>query len=180
MAIKQVVISDLTGNEIPDDKHTRLVISGHPDTSGDVELDVSSDEVANLESVSIELINLTIYEPNARPRQVVLDRGSFGSAFKGTDVETSLKNARRTTTSTSTRQQPTKRRASSGSGASAKGDRVDYGTLEHAGELHRGRVTEVEAKLVRENLDEINKRLELEGRPTIDPKDPKHKKRYRF
>lgn len=59
-------------------------------------------------------------------------------------------------------------------------DKVDYTTLDHAGEVHRGRVTETEAQLVRDNLERVNMRLANEGRPKIDPSDPVMKKRYGF
>jgi hypothetical protein len=36
--------------------------------------------------------------------------------------------------------------------------RVDYSTLEHAGEPHRGRITEAEKQIIREHLDEVNRR----------------------
>jgi hypothetical protein len=41
--------------------------------------------------------------------------------------------------------------------------KVNYGTLQHAGEPHRGRITEAEKQIVREHLDEVNRRLEQQG-----------------
>lgn len=67
-----------------------------------------------------------------------------------------------------------------GEGAASSGEKIDYGTLEHAGTPHRGRTTEAEAELVRNNLDEINERLKAGGHPEIDPNDEKAKKRYGF
>lgn len=61
--------------------------------------------------------------------------------------------------------------------ASTEG-RVDYSSPEFAGNPHRGRVTEAEATYVRENFDKVNKRLSAEGKPMLDPSDPKTKKRY--
>ena len=55
---------------------------------------------------------------------------------------------------------------------------TDYSSPEFAGNPHRGRVTEAEATYVRENFDKVNKRLSAEGRPMLDPSDPKTKKRY--
>lgn len=55
---------------------------------------------------------------------------------------------------------------------------TDYSSPEFAGNPHRGRVTEAEAKYVRENFDAVNKRLSAEGKPMLDPSDPKTKKRY--
>jgi hypothetical protein len=60
----------------------------------------------------------------------------------------------------------------------AGGERIDYSSPEYAGNPHRGRVTEVEAAYVRDNLDAVNKRLSAEGKPMLDPSDPKTRKRY--
>ena len=62
--------------------------------------------------------------------------------------------------------------------ARAGGDRIDYSSPEYAGNPHRGRVTEAEAAYVRDNFDAVNKRLSAEGKPMLDPSDPKTKKRY--
>ena len=56
--------------------------------------------------------------------------------------------------------------------------KVDYGTLEHAGEPHRGRITETEKRLVRENLDEVNARLRGQGLREIDPGEDSMRDRY--
>jgi Lsr2 len=56
--------------------------------------------------------------------------------------------------------------------------RIDYSSPEFAGNPHRGRVTEAEAAYVRDNFDKVNKRLSAEGKPMLDPSDPKTKKRY--
>ena len=57
---------------------------------------------------------------------------------------------------------------------------MNYASIEHAGTPHRGRVTEAEAEMVRNNLDEVNERLVRDGYPSIDPNDEKAKKRYGF
>jgi hypothetical protein len=64
-----------------------------------------------------------------------------------------------------------------GQPASRRG-KVDYTTLEHAGEPHRGRITETEKRLVRENLDEINQRLRAKRMREIDPVEEAMKDRY--
>ena len=51
-------------------------------------------------------------------------------------------------------------------------------TAEHAGVLHRGRVTEREAAFVRANLERANANRAREGQPPIDPADPKERQRY--
>jgi hypothetical protein len=49
---------------------------------------------------------------------------------------------------------------------------------EHAGEPHRGRITEAEKELVRGNLEQINARLRQVGLREIDPNDPTMRERY--
>jgi hypothetical protein len=56
--------------------------------------------------------------------------------------------------------------------------RVGYSTLEHAGEPHRGRITEAEKQIVREHLAEVNQRLSKQDIRMIDPADPDLQKRY--
>ena len=56
--------------------------------------------------------------------------------------------------------------------------KVNYATLEHAGEPHRGRITEAEKELVRDNLDKVNRRLREDGMREIDPSDQTMRDRY--
>jgi len=56
--------------------------------------------------------------------------------------------------------------------------KIDYSSAEHAGNPHRGRVTEAEAAYVRGHFDEVNERLSSEGLRMLDPSDPKVKDRY--
>jgi hypothetical protein len=59
-----------------------------------------------------------------------------------------------------------------------RGGRVNYGTIEHAGRPHRGRITDAEKEFVRTYLEEVNRRLRDRGEREIDPNDPDMKKRY--
>jgi hypothetical protein len=63
-------------------------------------------------------------------------------------------------------------------GQPARRGKTNYGSLDHAGEPHRGRITEAEKQIVRENLDDVNRRLSQQGMRTIDPSDPDMQKRY--
>ena len=65
-----------------------------------------------------------------------------------------------------------------GTGRPGKRDPVNYATLEHAGRPHRGRITDAEKALVRDNLGTINARLRAEGQREIDPNDDTLKERY--
>jgi hypothetical protein len=64
------------------------------------------------------------------------------------------------------------------SGKAASRGTVDYATIEHAGEPHRGRITDAEKRIVQENFDEVNRRLSQKGMRMLDPADPKIRERY--
>ena len=55
--------------------------------------------------------------------------------------------------------------------AAVRWGKVNYATLEHAGEPHRGRIIEAEKEPVRRNLDQVNRRLREAGQREIDPSD---------
>src|SRR3712207_7701375 len=56
--------------------------------------------------------------------------------------------------------------------------RRDFTSPEHAGEPHRGRITDAEKEYVRNNLAEVNRRLREKGMREIDPNDPEMAERY--
>ena len=70
------------------------------------------------------------------------------------------------------------RRPSGDEQPARRGGKTNYASLEHAGEPHRGRITEAEKQIVREHLDEMNQHLSQQGMRTIDPSDPEMQKRY--
>jgi len=57
-------------------------------------------------------------------------------------------------------------------------ERVDYTSPEHAGEPHRGTISEAERIYVQEHLDEVNARLREKGMREIDPSDLTMIERY--
>jgi hypothetical protein len=71
-------------------------------------------------------------------------------------------------------QQPRRRRRQ----ATQRRPKVNYATPEHAGEPHRGRITEEEKQLVRDNLASVNERLITDGHRPITPDDPELAERY--
>lgn len=176
MAVKQIMVSDISGKDIPDDQHARIIVEDHPALNGaPVELDVSSDEASKLQGSKIDLVTLVVHEINQAPRRVVLDVTNLNSMFKGVDFEQVLGNARRVEQS-----QPSVRtRRPRGSGPAApKGDKVDYTAMDKIGQLHRGRVTETEAALVRDNMDKASANREAQTGKGIDWSDEKERGRY--
>lgn len=167
MGQKTVRFSDLSGQLImQDDALARIVLHEHPDLGeGPVEIEALTDEALAFEKDALSVAVLDIYLPGEdEPRRVTLDADAFNEKATERPVSELLVAAR-----------PARRTRSA---SPPRTDRADYGTLEHAGKPHRGKATDAEKALVRENLDEINKRLAAEGLRTISLDDAEHVERY--
>ena len=174
MALRQIVVSDLSGAELSEDDHARVTVE-HPDHPGPLELDVSVDEASRLQDSTLRLVQFTIFAPNRPPRRAVVETKTLDKLFDGVDLDSVLDAARR---ASGTRPSSSTGRSSTPAVQSAA--KVDYGSADHAGVLHRGRVTEREAAFVRSNLERANANRAREGQPAIDPADPKEQQRYRW
>lgn len=180
MATKTVVLSDLSGVELSDDNHARVIIEEHPHISGPVELDLATDESIRLQTSRLELVHLMIFEPNVGPRRVVLEARALDALFQGVNMADVLANARKA-------EHVRKARARKGRGAAAKADgsapaakpeKINYATPEHAGMIHRGRITEEEKALVRDDPERASKNREAQTGLPIDFTDPTEVRRY--
>lgn len=159
-------MSDLSGEEVNDETHARLLIS-HPDFPGKIlELDASVEEGEKFQNSTLRLMTVTVLAPNVPPREVTLETKKVDAIFK--DFDTVLQGARVSTPARAT-SAPAKKAASKSSGGAA----LDYTSPENYGLIHRGRITEEEAKLVRENMAQANANRERVGQPKVgdDPKD---------
>ncbi|TCB95631.1 hypothetical protein E0H26_19425 [Micromonospora zingiberis] len=168
MGKKTIRVSDFSGTVLgPDDESVRVVVLEHPDlVAGPVQLDATPVEVESLDDAALDVAVVEIHDRHGHgePRRVVLTASEFDAMATDMPMAQLLKTAERV-------RPPKTRRAA---------EKVDYATIEHAGKPHRGRVTEEEALLVREQLDEVNKRLADAGLRQIDPADPEHAARYGF
>ena len=177
MARKEVFVSDISGQEIDEGQVARVVVSDHPALGNrTVELDASAQEVEGWESSQIHLVSIGIQLPGqSGVRRVVMEVSAFDQLFGPNDVAEILQNAR------SGGAAPSHRR-SRGHGArpAASAPKVDYTDPDHFGQLHRGRITDQEAALVREDLTRANKNRAAAGQSEIDPDNPAEKKRYGF
>lgn len=175
MALRQVIVSDVSGTDIPENEHARVVITDHPALRGSpVELDVSTAEADRFQTSKIDLVTMEIHVPGSPRRHVALEASALRELFPDADLDALIERARPVSGSS-----PAAARRGGRSGSSRRST-VDYSSPEHAGSLHRGRVTESEAAYVREHLDEVNARLAANGERVIDPADPKEKARYRL
>jgi hypothetical protein len=174
VAVKVVHVSDLSGKQADEGEFGKLIVHEHPKYSGPITLEVLPDEIGDLPEdeayVKIEYI-----EPGSRSgRSAILSVERFNKLASSGDMNAILMEA--VAERQDRGQQQTTRRTRA-AGRTTRG-KVNYATLEHAGEPHRGRITEAEKELVRDNLDRINKRLRESGMREIDPGDPTMRDRY--
>lgn len=171
MADKTIKVSDLSGEIIlNEDDVAKLVVTQHPAlVGGAVQLDAHVSELGDIDGQTLDLVTFELHHPDAEePEQIIMEVEAFNKLFTEGDVDEVIRNAK-----------PSGRRGASRGAAGAAGKaKVNYATLEHCGTPHKGRTTEEEARLVRENLEQVNARLKAEGHRIIDPNDPKMRERY--
>jgi hypothetical protein len=171
VAERLVKFSDLTNTMIePGTPYARVVVERHSElpTGSRVTLDCLPTELKGIDGIEIDLVLLTIYEDGKEPRKVAMQREDFDALARGDDdMPTLIANGMRDV-------KPAPERPRS----RARTDRVDYGSVEHAGRPHRGGTTEAEKETVRANLDAINERLGREGHRQIDLADAELVERY--
>lgn len=173
MGTKVIHVSDISGREGTGEELGRLVVHQHPELQQfPIELDVLPEEIKTLEAAT-QLVVLEYFAPGARRSQrLTVTLEDFNRlAPDGTDMKAVLFQALIGRSG-----QPG--RSADGQSAARRRAKVDYTTLDHAGEPHRGRITETEKRLVRENLDEVNRRLRAKGMREIDPSEESMRERY--
>jgi len=172
MAVKVVHVSDISGVEAEVSSLGRLVVHEHPHYEGlPVTLEALPEEVEALEAAD-RFVTVEWFQPRSkRGKRITVSLDDFnrlGEAGRlSSAIDQALFEKHRSAKGTQ-----------SASGRRRTRARVDYATLEHAGEPHRGRITEAEKSIVRENLELVNKRLRENGKREIDPNDPAMKERY--
>jgi hypothetical protein len=167
---KTVQFSDLSGQLITDhDAPARIVIHEHPELAhGPVEIEALTDEAQAIEKAAVQVAVIELYFPgDEEPRRVAMEAEAFDKLASDKPMSELLLAAR-----------PARRAPRPAATPSARGDRTNYATLEHAGKPHKGKTTEPEKQLVRDHLDEINERLAAQGLRTISLTDPDHVERY--
>jgi len=170
MGQKTVRFSDLSGQLIThDDALARIVVHEHPElVDGPVEIEALTDEAEAIEQAALRVAVVDLYLPDdLEPRRIVMEADAFDKLATENPMDQLLIAAR-----------PVRRSPRTSVSSSSRGDRLDYSTIEHAGKPHKGKVTDAEKQLVRDHLDEINRRLAGQGIRTISLADPDHVERY--
>lgn len=174
MAVKQVVVSDISGVELSDGDHARVIVQ-HPDLPMPVELDLSTAEAAKLTDTTLRLVSMTVYEPDKPPRSVQIETKVLDRLFGEVDFDRVLEGARRADLAALP---PSQRPGRQGATRTGRPEKIDYTAPDRFGQLHRGRVTEEEARLVREHREQASANRQAQGHPPIDFDDPSEIKRY--
>jgi hypothetical protein len=176
MAVKVVHVSDISGKEADEQSLGRLVVHEHPEYADlPITLEVLPDEIETLQGAS-RFVTVEWIAPGTRKgERMVVSLDDFNLLAGAGVMESAIQDA----LIAKHRNRP----RSGGAGGSAPSGRsgrgkVNYATLEHAGEPHRGRITEAEKELVRKNLDTVNRRLRDAGQREIDPADQAMRDRY--
>jgi hypothetical protein len=170
MGQKTVRFSDLSGQLIMhDDALARIVVHEHPELGdGPVEIEALTDEAEAMEEAALRVAVVDLYlRDDIEPRRIVLEADVFDKLATENPMSELLITAR-----------PARRSTRTPANGTARGDRLDYATLEHAGKPHKGKTTDTEKQLVRDHLAEINERLARQGFRTISLTDPDHIERY--
>jgi hypothetical protein len=167
---KTVRFSDLSGEIITrDDAVARIVVHEHPELGdGPVEIEALTDEARAIEKAALRVAVVDLYLPGEQePHRVAMDSGAFDKLATDKPMGELLITAR-----------PARRSSRTATAGPARGDRTNYADPAHAGQPHKGRITDAERQLVRERFDQINERLAGQGMRTISLADREHVERY--
>ncbi len=170
MGQKTVRFSDLSGQLIlEDDALARIVIQEHPElVDGPVEIEALADEAKAIEHAALRVVVVDLYLPDDyEPRRITMDADAFDELASQKPVSELFIGAR-----------PARRGSRAAANGTSRNGGVDYATMQHAGQPHKGKTTDAEKLLVRDHFDEVNERLAAQGLRTLSLDDPDHVERY--
>ena len=176
MAVKVVHVSDLTGQQGGENEFGSLEVH-HPDFREPIRLEVLPPEVEGRLKSAERMVEVNYTAPGARsPERWIVSLDDFNALAGDRDMSAVLMEAIASAHADRGRAAGDGRKLTRAGGAGRS--KTIYASLEHAGEPHRGRITDAEKEIVRGNLDQVNQRLAAEGLRQIDPRDPAMRERY--
>jgi len=171
VAVKQVRVSDLSGQQATEEQFAKLIVHEHPQYQGPITLDVLPEEIGELPE-SEQYVSIEVIGPGERSGQrALLSVDRFNKLASSGDMNAVLMNA------VANQQpqllvQPRRRGRGSRNGQSPHKRKVEWGLP------HRGRISPEEAAYVREHLDEVQRLRSERGVALLDPADSRTKERY--
>ena len=171
MAVKQVRVSDLSGQQAGEDQFAKLIVHEHPQYQGPITLDVLPEEIGELPD-SEQYVSIEVIQPGERSGQrALLSVDRFNKLAAGSDMHSILMNA-------VAEQQPQRAAQPRRRGRRTREGQAPGKRMVEWGLPHRGRISPEEAAWVREHLDEVQQLRAGRGVPLLDPADPRTKERY--
>lgn len=179
---KTVRFSDLSGQLITEENTlARVVVLEHPELGDSpVEFEALTDEALAIDQAALQVAVVELHLPgDEEPRRVTVDLDTFDAMATDTGMGELLISARPARKSSRSVSATSSRGSRAGSGTTVTpAGKGNYATLEHAGEPHKGKITDTEKQLVQQNFEQINDRLVNQGLRTISLADPDHVERY--
>jgi hypothetical protein len=173
VAVKQVRVSDLSGQQAAEDQFAKLIVHEHPQYQGPITLDVLPEELGELPE-SEQYVSIEVIRPGERSGQrALLSVDRFNELAAGGDMHAILMNA----VAAQQPQRPAQPRRRGRGRGTRDGQATGRATVQW-GLPHRGRISPEEAAWVREHLDEVQQLRAARGVPLLDPADPRTKQRY--
>jgi hypothetical protein len=185
MGEKVVRFSDLSG-QMADEATGGLIpltVTDYPDAEPDqpVRIEVTQDELEKIGKLSIAAVGLET-EPTdegQKRSRFVVPLAKLGTLATVAPIEEVLANAEPVASSKQQRRAQNGERRSHNQRADG-GALVNYNDPAYAGLPHKGKIGEVEAAFVRDNLALVNERRTAAGHAPVDPGNADHAKRYGF
>jgi hypothetical protein len=171
VAVKQIRVSDLSGQQADEEQFAKLIVHEHPQYQGPITLDVLPEEIGELPE-SDQYVSIEVIQPGERSGQrALLSVDRFNKLTASGDMNAILMNALAEQQPQRT-PQPRRRGRAVRDGQATGRRTVEWGLP------HRGRISPEEAAYVREHLDEVQALRAERGVPLLDPADPRTKERY--
>ena len=171
VAVKQVRVSDLSGQQAGEEQFAKLIVHEHPQYQGPITLDVLPEEIGELPD-SDQYVSIEVIQPGERSGQrALLSVDRFNKLAASGDMNSVLMNA-------VAEQKPQRPTRQGRRGRAARAGQVAGKGKVYWGLPHRGRISPEEAAYVREHLDEVQQLRAARGVALLDPADPRAKERY--
>jgi hypothetical protein len=177
MGTRLFKVSDISGKVVENEGQlTQLTIESHPTYEEQITLEVLPEEVEGKLPETRDFVAISYQAPgDLEPSRFLMSLADFNNLFQGADTDAILQRA--------LSEQQEAQEAGRGRTRTQRSQtrtRINWASPEHAGEPHRGTISEAERIYVQEHLDEVNARLREQGMREIDPTDLTMIERYGF
>lgn len=168
MAKRVILISDITGEDIPEDESITIIVREHPSTDEPVKLDAGKSDLASLRKNKRDYAILEVVDADGETERLIVLASDFNKFIKG-DADEVLAEADVVVIPAQAHAAPK---------PTTDAVKLDYKTLQYAGRPHRGKTTDEEKQMVQDNLETINANLKAAGIRQIELSNADHVERY--